>query len=111
MEITIETARNVAKLANLALSEAELAQIAPQLTQILNLAGELNALNLDAVEVPEGQFNPVLPVITASAQTVACQTGQQAFRPDVPHTPISREDLLKNAPQQEDGAFVVPNIL
>ena len=104
--ITEEMVKKIAVLSSLELTETEVTHAQQNLTKILGFMDQLNQLPLEPymANTPEGQVaSPVVPTVQA--------TGTQAFRPDVPNQPLTREALLSNAPEQEDGAFVVPNIL
>jgi aspartyl-tRNA(Asn)/glutamyl-tRNA(Gln) amidotransferase subunit C len=104
--ITEEMVKKIAILSSLELTDLEVTHAQQNLTKILGFMDQLNQLPLEAymANTPEGQVaSPVVPTIQA--------TGTQGFRPDVPNQPLTREALLSNAPEQEDGAFVVPNIL
>jgi aspartyl-tRNA(Asn)/glutamyl-tRNA(Gln) amidotransferase subunit C len=104
MELTASTVAHVAKLASLDLQPAEAERLQHDLGRILGLVGQLNTLNLDNLPAAEGETDsPVLPPLDVATTT--------ALRPDVPQISVSREALLSNAYEQEEGAFVVPNIL
>ena len=93
MNITRETVEHVAKLARLELNPEEIERYTQDLSRILSLADELNALNLDDIELTPSLNEPTV------------------LRADVPVREFSREALLKNAPEEEDGCFRVPRIL
>ena len=104
--ITEEMVKKIAILSSLELTDIEVTHAQQNLTKILGFMEQLNQLPLEPymANTPEGQVaSPVVPTIQA--------TGKEGFRPDVPNQPLTREALLSNAPEQEDGAFVVPNIL
>ena len=104
--ITEEMVKKIAVLSSLELTDVEVTHAQQNLTKILGFMDQLNQLPLEPymANTPEGQVaSPVVPTVQA--------TGIQGFRPDVPNQPLTREALLSNAPEQEDGAFVVPNIL
>ncbi len=94
MEISQETVRHVAKLARLSLSPEEEALLGQQLGQILGYVDQLNELDTTGLE-PTSHSIPLKNVLRA----------------DEPRPSLSREDLLANAPQTEDGMFRVPKIL
>lgn len=95
--ITEEAVQHVAKLARLALTEDELKQYTQDLGQILALISQLDSLNLDQVDM------------TLTASDLADLP--TVYRADVSHREFNREDILKNAPSEEDGFFRVPQIL
>jgi aspartyl-tRNA(Asn)/glutamyl-tRNA(Gln) amidotransferase subunit C len=104
--ITEEMVKKIAVLSSLELTETETADAQKNLTKILGFMDQLNQLPLEPfmANTPETQVaSPVNPTILAK--------GKEGFRADTPHQPLTREELLSNAPEQEDGAFVVPNIL
>lgn len=93
MTITQETVEQVARLARLELSTDEVNRYQQDLANILTLVDQLNQLNLDEVSIG----------MTLNQPTV--------LRPDIAESAFSRDDLLKNAPQEEEGFFRVPQIL
>ncbi len=93
-EITPETVRKIARLANLALSEDEVRRFAPQLEKILEHVRQLN--RLDTRDVPE----------TAHALPL-----QNVWRADAPTPGLEREAALAAAPDPQDGCFRVPRII
>lgn len=93
MTISNETVEHVAKLARLELTADEVEGYTRDLSNILEMVEQLNQLDLDGVEAD-------LPV---DQPTV--------FREDKPHRLFQREELLANAPDEEDGFFRVPKIL
>ena len=104
--ITEEMVKKIAVLSSLELTETEVTHAQQNLTKILGVMEQLNQLPLEPymANTPEGQVaSPVVPTVEA--------VGKEGFREDVPNQPLSRAALLSNAPEQEDGAFVVPNIL
>ncbi len=94
MALTIEQMRHVAKLARLELSDEKLLQLMGHINALMSHFERLQALPTDEVE-PTSHSIPVY----------------NAFREDVPGTPLPREDALANAPQARDGLFIVPRIV
>jgi aspartyl-tRNA(Asn)/glutamyl-tRNA(Gln) amidotransferase subunit C len=94
MALTIEQMRHVAKLARLALSDEKLHQLMGHINALMRHFERLQALPTDEVE-PTSHSIPVY----------------NAFREDVPGTPLPREEALANAPQARDGLFIVPRIV
>jgi aspartyl-tRNA(Asn)/glutamyl-tRNA(Gln) amidotransferase subunit C len=88
--------RHVARLARLALSEAEIATFGPQLGNLLTFVDELR--ELDTANV------------AATAQVIPSRNVQRedAIRPEIM---LSREDALRNAPRAQHGFFAVPRII
>lgn len=93
MTITQETVQHVAKLARLELTPEETERYTQDLGKILKLVEELNEVDLSQVELD----------MDTSTETV--------FRADKPVREFTREELIKNAPSEEDGFFRVPKIL
>lgn len=93
MTITQETVQHVAKLARLELTPEETERYTQDLGKILSLVEELNEVDLSQVELD----------MDTSTETV--------FRVDKPVREFTREELIKNAPSEEDGFFRVPKIL
>ena len=94
MEITREQAQYIAKLAKLSFTGEELDRMAKDMQSILGFAREINALDTSGVTAMEH----VLPI-------------QNVLRPDGDPQPFPREELLKNAPEQMDGCFMVPKVI
>ena len=90
----IESVRNVAKLARLELSEADLAVMAKQLSAILGYVDQLKELNTEGVE----PLAHPLPV-------------HNVFRADEPRPSLSPDEALKNAPNRVGNFFAVPAVL
>jgi len=91
--ITEDAVNHVAKLARLALSEDEVHRYTQDLSKILHLVDELAELNLEA----DGKG------LDVSQQT--------RFREDARVVTYDRDELMRNAPFEEDGFFRVPRIL
>ena len=92
--ITREQVDHVAKLARLALSEAEREKMTNQLNRILDAAQELQAL--DTTGVPPTAF--AVPI-------------QNVFRTDEVKESLPQAKVLANAPDPERGFFRVPRIM
>ena len=94
MELERAVVDHVARLARLDLSEEERERMAPELSKILDHAARIQALSLD--EVPPTSHS--LPL-------------RNVMRPDEPRPSLHPDDALANAPQAEEGRFMVPRIL
>jgi len=92
--ITPDDVAKVANLARLRLTDDELDRFTHQLSDILDHAADIEALDLAGVE-PMARPVPLANV----------------FRPDVPGTPLDRDEVLDAAPAHEDGLFRVPPVL
>jgi aspartyl-tRNA(Asn)/glutamyl-tRNA(Gln) amidotransferase subunit C len=93
MSITPETVNHVAKLARLELTAEEASRFAKELGSILTLVDQLNEVDLSGIEVE------------MSADTPSVLRIDQGIRE------FTREELMANAPDEEDGCFRVPKIL
>ena len=93
MSLSADDVRKVARLARLELSEADLARMTDQLSQILEYVAQLNELDTDGVE-PLAHPLPIANV----------------FRPDEPAPSLSPDAALQNAPNRVDNYFGVPAV-
>lgn len=91
--IEIKDVEHVAHLARLSLTEEEKVKYSGQLSDILKYIEQMNEIDTTGVE----------PMSHSIAFT-------NVFREDVPKMEYTREEMLKNAPQREDGFFAVPKI-
>jgi aspartyl-tRNA(Asn)/glutamyl-tRNA(Gln) amidotransferase subunit C len=94
MILTREEVEHIADLARLALSEEEKERYREQLSAILEYAARLQSL--DTTSIPP---------------TSGVQPERAGLRPDEPRPGLALEDLLRNAPDQEDRQFRVPPVL
>ncbi|MFC0213587.1 Asp-tRNA(Asn)/Glu-tRNA(Gln) amidotransferase subunit GatC [Paenibacillus chartarius] len=94
MSISKQDVEKVASLARLTLSETEKEQFAGQLSAILKYAEQLNRLDTEGVE-PTSHAMPLVNVMR-----------EDEARPSWP-----LEQVLKNAPDEEEGHFKVPAVL
>ncbi len=94
MTLTIEEVEHIAGLARLELTQEEKERYRDQLSAILDYATRLQ--ELDTVGIPP--TSSVLPV-------------QLELRDDTPRPGLPPEELLKNAPETQDGQFKVPPVL
>ena len=93
MNITDETVEHVAKLARLELSPEEVTRYSQELSKILDLMDQLNALDLSTVDTSLDTDAPVV------------------LREDDAARTLDREAILQLAPSEEEGFFRVPKIL
>ena len=93
MAISEDQVRYVATLARLAVTDEQVEVLAVELSSILEHVGTISELDLTNVQP------------TAHAIAVTNRT-----REDVPKPSLPREIALLNAPEQRDGAFVIPKI-
>jgi aspartyl-tRNA(Asn)/glutamyl-tRNA(Gln) amidotransferase subunit C len=94
MKITKEEVLHVANLARLALSEEAIMKFAGQIDEILAHVDSLKKVDTQGI----------VPTSHAISLT-------NAFREDEVRAPLERDLSLANAPQKEDGSFVVPKII
>jgi aspartyl-tRNA(Asn)/glutamyl-tRNA(Gln) amidotransferase subunit C len=94
MAISESDVRHVALLARLSLSDEQVATLGSELNSILEHIDTIQQLDLDGVEP------------TAHPVAVANVVRSDELRPCLP-----RERALLNAPEQEAGAFVIPQIV
>ena len=89
--ISDETIEYVGILAKLELNDAEKEQAKKDMGSMLDYIDKLNELDTTGVE----PMSHVFPL-------------QNVFREDVVENEDDREQILKNAPEEKDGSFVVP---
>ena len=94
MKITKEEVLYVAHLARLDLDEESIEKFAGQIDEILGYIEKLNQVDTNGIK----------PTSHAISLT-------NAFRNDEKKEPIERGLALANAPEKEDGQFVVPKIV
>jgi aspartyl-tRNA(Asn)/glutamyl-tRNA(Gln) amidotransferase subunit C len=94
VKITEETVRHVAKLARLAVSEEDVAVLAPQLSDIIGYAEQLQSVDLTGVE-PTSHSLVLVNVL----------------RTDEPRPSLPREVALKGAPDTDGEQIRVPAVL
>ncbi len=92
--ITKDQVEHVAHLARLSLNEQEIETYTAQLDKIIDFAEQLNELDTEGVE-------PTTHVLEMS----------NVLREDEVRESLSREDALKNAPDQQNGQVRVPAVL
>lgn len=89
-----ETIEYVGILAKLELSGQEKEEAKKDMGRMLDYIDKLNELDTEGVE----PMSHVFPL-------------HNVFREDVVENSDDRENMLANAPQQQDGAFVVPRTI
>jgi len=93
MQVDRDWVLKIARLANLELKEEEVELFQKQLADILNFVSQLEELDTKGVE----------PYIQEFTET--------PMREDVPKPSLPREKALMNAPEKEEGFFVVPRVV
>lgn len=86
--------RYTAGLARLTLTDEEAAKFQSQISDVLEYAAKLNAVDISGVEATM-YANPVFNVV----------------REDEPRDTFTREQALENAPRQANGLFIVPKVI
>ena len=94
MKITAQEVQKVAQLARLDIDDAHVKHLADQLAAILDYMDKLG----------EVDTSDVAPTAHAIELT-------NAFRQDDVHEHLDRDKGLANAPQAEEGSFVVPKVI
>ena len=93
MPLSPQEVEHIAKLARLELTEEQKARYRGQLEAILDHVAKLQ--ELDTKDVPP---------------TASVAVAQMPLRADESRPGLSRDDLLKNAPEQDDGQFQIPPV-
>ena len=94
MSVNTEQVRHIAKLARIAMSDAEVEALVPELNNILGWVEQLGEVNTDGVE-------PLTAVIDQKLR----------LREDVVTDGDCRDAVLANAPAAEHGFFAVPKVI
>lgn len=94
MSLDSDAVKNIAHLARIDVSEADLKSYTKDLSNILDMVDQMNAVDVEGIE----------PLSNALDQT-------QRLRADVVTETNQREALQANAPQTEAGLFLVPRVI
>ena len=94
MSVNADTVCHVAKLARIAMSDAEIDALVPELNQILGWVDQLAEVDTDGVE-------PLTAVIEQKLR----------LRDDVVTDGDARDKVLANAPDAQHGFFAVPKVI
>ena len=94
MSVNADQVRHVAKLARIAMSDAEVEAMVPEFNNILQWVEQLGEVDTDGVE-------PLTAVID----------NELRLRDDVVNDGNVRDDVLKNAPDAQHGFFAVPKVI
>ena len=97
MKITEKDVRYVADLANLRLTDEEVARMAHDLDEILTHVDKMNALDTSNVE-------PMAQVLYEADETAT-------LRRDAEHAPLGNDAGTANAPLTGSGFFKVPKVI
>jgi len=93
MPLSLQEVEHIARLARLQLTDEQKARYRKQLEAILDHVAKLQ--ELDVRDVPP---------------TASVSVGQMPLRMDEPRPGLEKDDLLKNAPQKDDGQFKIPPV-
>lgn len=93
MSLSPQEVEHIARLARLQLTEEQKARYRGQLEAILDHVAKLQ--ELDTKDIPP---------------TASVSVAQMPLRVDEPRPGLSKDDLLKNAPKQDDGQFQIPPV-
>ena len=93
-KITPDEVRRIAALANIGLSDEEVTQMTGELGRIVGFVQQLQSVDTTDVP-PTDQVTGLVDV----------------FRPDEVRSDYTREELMANAPAQQDGFFKVKRVL
>ena len=94
MSVDTATVRHIAKLARIAVTDAEVDALVPELNNILGWVEQLQEVDVTGVE-------PMTAVIP----------NKQRLRDDVVSDGGIRDQVLANAPIAEHGFFAVPKVI
>jgi aspartyl-tRNA(Asn)/glutamyl-tRNA(Gln) amidotransferase subunit C len=94
MSVDAATVRHIARLARIAVSDAEVEALAPELNNILGWVEQLQEVDVTGVE-------PMTAVIPNTLR----------LRSDDVSDGGKRDDVLLNAPAAEHGFFAVPKVI
>ena len=94
MSVTTDQVRHIARLARIAMSDEEIAALAPELNNILGWVEQLGEVDTEGVE-------PLTAVIDQKLR----------LRDDVVNDGDCRDEVLANAPAAEHGFFAVPKVI
>jgi len=94
MSVNADQVRHVAKLARIAMSDAEVEALVPEFNNILQWVEQLAEVDTDGVE-------PLTAVIDTKLR----------LRDDVVNDGDARDAVLANAPDAQHGFFAVPKVI
>ncbi len=94
MKMTKEEVLYVARLARLDLDAESIDMFAAQIDEILGYIEKLNQVDTEGIK--------------ATSHAISLNN---AFRDDEQRPHLDREQVLANAPEKEEGCFVVPKII
>lgn len=93
MPLSLQEVEHIAQLARLELTDEQKTRYRKQLEAILDHVAKLQ--ELDTKDVPP---------------TASVSVGKLPLRTDEPRPSLPKDELLKNAPKQDDGQFRIPPV-
>ena len=94
MQVSKEEILHIAKLANLNLKDEEIDNYIINLEEILNFANVVNQAPIDGLE-----------------ESIGVGENYNVFRKDEIIPSFSKEELLQNAPDKQEGMFKIPKVI
>ncbi len=94
MQISDEEVLHIAKLARLNLADSEMQSYKKNLEEILDFADTINHVDTDNI-----------------GETIGVNENYNVFRKDEIKQESNKEELLSNAPSQDDGMFRIPKVI
>ena len=91
MEFGIKDAENLAKLSRLEFTEEELKEFLKEFESTLDQVSKINNVDVSNIELTEAEQIDILNL-----------------RKDIVCNRFSQKKVIENAPEQKDGAFLVP---
>lgn len=92
--ISADQVKHVAHLARLAITEEDVDMFTKQLDAMISFAEQLNELETENVEPTSHVLNM-----------------KNVLREDIPQQGLPQSEVLKNAPEHQDGQIKVPSII
>jgi aspartyl-tRNA(Asn)/glutamyl-tRNA(Gln) amidotransferase subunit C len=94
MSISKDEIIHIAKLASLNLSDEEIEKYTSDMQEILEFANTVNNVKTDDIK-----------------ETIGANGNYNVFRKDEVKQTITKDELLKNAPSQDEGMFRIPRVI
>ena len=94
MQVSTEEILHIAKLANLNLKESEVEKYKENLQDILNFANVVNNAPIKGLK-----------------ETIGANNSYNVLRKDEVEQTSTKEELLQNAPEQQEGMFKIPKVI
>lgn len=90
-KIELDDVKKLAKLSRLEFTNQELENFVGEFEKTLEYVDKINSVDTSSVDLKESTFN-----------------AEHELRQDVIKPSFSQQEIIENAPQSEDGAFLVP---